>query len=541
MIRTASKVFRFPFYPWLLGIFPILHYYTENLSLVIDAEVLSTILFMLAGTSVVLIFCNRRLQDIHLTAVFTSLCSIVFSLSGHVYVEVFMPRSLGVWTIMLLLGLAIIGIRLSKMRSRRIFAQTTPSFNLIMLALFLIQVIRLTIGLVELSRHVDVFVQFNELASDKPNVPKVMDSPASPDIYYIIPDGYPSNSQLEATANYDNSAFSEALEDRGFVVVDHAQSNYPITIVSLATTLNMRYYSSNSSPYSDRMYLKLESANSKVSKFLLESGYTYIQLLTDTFLPSPTADIKRYFTPQGAVDIEVDLAAISGGLLNGKTIDGAKLNIDRVIKHSFFTAYIDTTVLRLARSQLLPLIHGEQLIGYSDKEPEKFLETIDEAIRVSEMPEATFTIVHLLKPHQPVVFNEKGEHIGWIPKPSPEQFVSELKYINSRFLYLIDSILASSENPPVILFQADHSSVLGSIPAGHRFTLFDIYAAYYIPSAYSVDFPKPYTTVNAFPLILNEVFNAGFEIQVDRLFEMTQGYREPFAQVDVTEEFLNNS
>lgn len=291
------------------------------------------------------------------------------------------------------------------------------------------------------------------------------------------------------------------------------------------------------------MYLKLESANSKVSKFLLESGYTYIQLLTSTLLPSPTADINKYFTPQDAIDIEVDLATISSGLSNGKTIDEAKFNIDHVIKHSFFTAYIDTTLLRLARSRLLPLIHGtaSNFIDYSDYEPEKFLETIDEAIRVSEMPEATFTIIHLLKPHNPVVFNEKGEHINPIPWPTAEEFGAQMRYINSRFLYLIDSILASSENPPVILFQADHSSVLGNAPKGHRFTYFDVYAAYYLPPPHTVDFPRPYTTVNTFPLILNEVFNSRYELQANRLFELPREYKAPFAQVDVTKEFLNNS
>ena len=540
MKQTLRAALRKPIYPWLLGIFPVLHYYTENLGLVIDAEVLPTILFVLIGTSIVFILCNRRLKDKHLTAVFTSLCSIVFALSGHVYVEVFLPRSLGVWTILTLLGLAIIGIRLSKMRSRRILAQTTPSFNLIMLVLLMIQVIRLSIGIVELSRYVDVFVQFNELASDKPNAPKAMDSPTRPDIYYIIPDGYPSNSWLEATANFDNSVFSQALKDRGFVVVDHAQSNYPITVVSLASTLNMQYYSSNPSLYSDEMYLRLETANSKVSKSLLDSGYTYIQLLTNTLLPSPTADIIKYFTPQGTIDIELDFAAISSGLLSRETIDGRKFFIERAIKHSFFTAYIDTTLLRLARSRLLTLIHREQVIGYSDKEPEKFLETIDEAIKVSEMPEATFTIIHLLKPHQPVVFNEKGEHIRWIPRPTTEEFGAQMRYINSRFLYLIDSILASSEYPPVILFQADHSSLLGTAPLDHRMTYFDVFAAYYLPPPHSVDFPRPFTTINAFPLILNEVFNSDYELQANRLFELTQRYEAPFAQVDVTDELLND-
>ena len=541
MIRAASRIFRLPFYPWLLGIIPILHYYTENLSLVIDAEVLPILLFMLVGTTIVFVLCRRKLQDLHLTAVFTTICSIAFSLSGHLYVEVFIPRSLGVWTIVVLLGLAIIGYRLSKMRPRGIFVQTTPSFNLIALVLLFFQFIRLTIGLVELSRYVDVFVDFNKLATDKPNVPKAMDSLTRPDIYYIIPDGYPSNSWLEETANFDNSAFSEALEDRGFIVVDHAQSNYPITVLSLASTLNMQYYNSNPSPYSDKMYLKLETANSKVSRFLLESGYTYIQLLTNTLLPSPTADIKKYFTSQGPIDIEIEFAAISDGLWNSKTIDGGNISIDRVTKHSFFAAYMDTTLLRLARSRLLPLIHHQQLIGYSDKNPEKFAETIDEAIRVSEMPEATFTIIHLLKPHQPVVFNENGEHISWIPSPTTEEFGAQMKYINTRFLYLIDSILASSEYPPLILFQADHGSLLGNAPGDRRITYYDVYAAYYLPPPHTVDFPRPYTTVNAFPLILNEVFDSEYELEANRMFETLQRYDAPFDQADVTEEFLNNS
>lgn len=539
--KAASKVLHVPVYPWLLGVFPILHYYQENLSLVIEAEVLPTILFMLFGTSIVFIACNRWLQDIHSAAVLTSIFSIVFSLSGHVYVEVFMPRSLGVWTILMLLGLAIIANRLGKIRSRKPFVHTTPSLNLMMLALFSFQVIRLAIGMVELSRYVDVFVEFNELASDKRNVPKVPDSPTRPDIYYIVPDGYPSDSWLAATANYDNSGFSKDLEDRGFVVVRHAQSNYPITVCSLASTLNMRYYPSNPSPYSDDIYLMLETANSKVSQFLVESGYTYVQLLTNSLLPSPTADIRKYFTPQGAVDIDIDFAAISGGLFDGKPIDDANHLINRVIKHSFFRAYIDTTLLRLARSRLVSLIHRDQVIGYNDEEPAKFSKTIEEAIKVSQMREATFTIIHLLKPHQPVVFNEKGEHINWIRRPTSEEFGAQMRYINSRFLYLIDSILAASVNPPVIVFQADHASIMGNAPEDHRLTFFDVYAAYYLPPQHSVDFPKPHTTVNTFPLILNQVFHTKFELQASKLFELTQRYEDPFAQVEVTEEFLNDS
>jgi len=105
-----------PFYPWLLVIIPILHYYRKNLGLVNDAEVPPTILLALAGASLVFALINRLIRDRYLSAAITSLCVLVFSLSGHVYVELFMPRSLGIWTVMALLALFIASLALRRIR-----------------------------------------------------------------------------------------------------------------------------------------------------------------------------------------------------------------------------------------------------------------------------------------------------------------------------------------------------------------------------------------------------------------------------------------
>jgi len=541
MKKTLYAVLRFPIYPWLLGIYPILHLYAENLGLVVDSEVIPSILLMLVGTGIAFYIFHRQVRNIHLTAIITSLCSLAFSLSGHVYVLVFMPRSLGIWTIMVLIGLAFIIFALRKTRSREFFAQATPSFNLIVLALLTLQLITLAAGFIEFSKYIHVFAENIPVTSLRQNVPKAMDSATRPDIYFIVPDGYPSDSWLKSTENYDNSDFTKALEDRGFIVVGDAQSNYANTNMSLPSILNMQYYQSNPSPYSDRDYLRLEAANSKVARLLTEQGYTYIQLLSGSFIPSLMADIIRDFTPQGTIDIKVDIPTISEALVAGTLLQVADLAlIERSYKRSFFEAYMDTTLLRLARSRLGRILPGAHDFPYHTSAPERFLETIDEVLKISAMPEATFTIIHLLKPHQPVVFNEGGEPIPWNYRASPEEFFAELRFINSRFLYLIDSILARSKNPPIIIFQADHGSILGDGPgAGRRLTLFDIYAAYLLPTQYSVDFPKPYTVVNTFRLILNSVFGSGYELQTDKLFEHPKQYEAPFEQVDVTEEFLN--
>ena len=76
----------------------------------------------------------------------------------------------------------------------------------------------------------------------------------------------------------------------------------------------------------------------------------------------------------------------------------------------------------------------------------------------------------------------------------------------------------------------------GKTKDGRR-THFDTYAAYYLPDTFSIDLPEPYTLINTFPLILNEVFGTEYEMQEDYLFESPVGYDDPFRQIDVTEEF----
>ena len=76
----------------------------------------------------------------------------------------------------------------------------------------------------------------------------------------------------------------------------HAQSNYGVTLHSLATILNMTYFNSNPSPFSDLDYLRMSIADSVVARHFKQLGYTYINLLSGYLFPSPIADINRDFT-----------------------------------------------------------------------------------------------------------------------------------------------------------------------------------------------------------------------------------------------------
>ena len=541
MLAKISRVLNQPFYCWLVGVYPILYLYSENLGLVIGHEVLASLAAMIAVTTIGFLIANRVICCRYKAAFMLSLCSLVFSLSGHAYLLIFMPRSLLVWTLLVLIALAILLVKLWGRNSSEVFERATPVLNLILLALLAIPFTVIASSYVSKSLNVQHNSAFGAFTSAGDPSPKVNDSASRPDIYSIIPDGYPSDSWLLDAMNYDNSEFTKALEERGFTVVKHTQSNYGATLVSLASILNMQFFDSNPSPYTDLDYLRMSIADSAVSRQLQQLGYTFVQFLSGYLIPSPTADINRDFTPLGPIEIGVDGQTFSTVLVDGLPIDDYNiLDMSHFYKRSFISLYLDTTLLRILSYELGKLIFANESTSYGLFAPARFLDTIDEVGSIAQMREATFTLVHLMKPHGPTVFDQAGQSRKANWRPSHDEYFAEFNFTNSKFLQMIDTILENSRNEPIIIFQADHGTFFGRVwTDDRRLTLFESYAAYKIPDSYSVVFPKPFTLINTFPLILNEVFGTEYEFREDLLFELTIGYNAPFEQVDVTGAFVH--
>ncbi len=552
LIAIPARGAQFPFYLWLVGIYPILFLYATNLGSVLEQDVIAAIGGMLLATSAAYALANRLLRDRHKSAFVLAICSLVFSLSGHVYSQAFMPRSLGVWTVGELLLLAVAVVWLCRQQSRRFFVYATYAFNPILACLIVYQGIDIVPELIKRTEYANQITSFVQEKWPTDAAEKVQDSPSRPDIYFIVPDGYPSDDWLKEVMDYDNSSFTEEMRQRGFVVVDHAQSNYGITHLSLASRLNTRYYPANTSFLRDEDYLELEIATSEIARYLLSLGYTYIHFNSEIQLPSPIADINKEFSPRGTSNFHIGIAgyprsdrsALSDYPITTRRLDGLE-------KRQFTSFYIDTTVLRLARSLLDRVRQSvDDTTPYKWDSPELFLASLDEVKEVVAMPEATFTYIHLLKPHLPTVFGADGQILGLNKTPSPPEFFAELHYLNARFLETFDYVVAHSQHPPIIIFMADHGSTYGHYGAqrGCKFewapacdvslTHFDVYAAIYLPRAYSIDIPKPFTAINTFPLILNEVFSTQLALVEDRLFDSSLLHQNGFIQKDVTDEFL---
>jgi len=536
------KSLQIPFYPWLAGAYPILHLYTVNYGLVIDREVPITMFWVLAATTICYIVIYAAIRNIHVTAMITTAISLCILLSGHVHSLIAERESLLVWTLLVLILAAIIVGELLKTRNDKRFEQLTLPLNLIASAMILMQVITL----LELTSN--TFADRLQGSNDagalaaKETTAKIRDSSTTPDIYFIVPDGYPGDSWLQSTMNFDNSAFTEALRSRGFVVTPHAQSNYGGTTASLAAVLNMRHFNANPSEFSDLDYLRLEISDSEVARYLLQQGYTYIHLLSGYLFPSPIADVNRDFSPEGPVEVAVEHGDLRVAIGDTAQSTGAETSLRYFHQRSFLTLFIETTLLEILANQWPDLFQIDKRRPYDMFSPHRFLDTIVEIENIVAMPEATFTFAHLLKPHRPVLFDEFGNIIDKrdFSHKKPEAHLAELQFINRRLIEMFDSILEGSQNQPVIVFQADHGTTNGHVRnINQRLIHFDVYSAYFIPDQYSLKIPQPYTTINTFPLILNSVFDAGLAFSENRLFEVSTSTRKPLDQTDVTEIFAN--
>ncbi len=103
-----------------------------------------------------------------------------------------------------------------------------------------------------------------------------------PDVYYIILDRYAGEDTLREVYGYDNSAFYEALEERGFTIAHHSWAGYFKTALSLVSSLSMDYldptaYNQSSPDNFGAIHAALQHRLAAPAT-LKELGYEYVHI-----------------------------------------------------------------------------------------------------------------------------------------------------------------------------------------------------------------------------------------------------------------------
>ena len=528
-LQSAGVLARWIAFPWLFSIYPILFLYSQNTGLVFDEEVLQAVAIILPVVGLLFLILRWVIKDAHTSGLIVAGMLMPIFSYGHFinllemrngpisYVLLkLMPTLL--WPLLLAyLGLLVFGaIRIGKSKRRN-----TTRMYLNLMALVLISLPAFQIA----SYYVRTFATTEDAAvfteTSRPEVEIVKNSIEYRDIYYVILDAYSSNAQLQRNYGFDNSEFTKALEARGFFVAYESRSNYGVTLPSLASSLNMRYLDERDQAAADdsKTYLRRLIADNAVAEQLQARGYMYNYMLSGFALPSATADVNIDFFPDGPHYF--DGAAFLG-----------ENNGSWFYKQSFWKLLLETTLFRSITTLRDEFYADRPIDLYAAK---RALAIFDEAESIAEMEEATFTFVHIVKPHEPIVFDREGNVVS--DTRGANAYFDQLHFINMRTLEMIDNIIANSSVPPILIIQADHGSDLGhGFREDGRATYFEILNAYYFPDGGDQELSATITPVNSFRTLLNFYFDAGYEYLDDRHYTMPLGYEDALFLLEVTDE-----
>lgn len=324
---------------------------------------------------------------------------------------------------------------------------------------------------------------------------------SKPDIYYIILDGYGGAEMLQNLHGFDNFEFISELEKRGFIVPQDSRSNYPRTILSLSSSLNMQYIDNINSKMGDSFLwwpLMGTLKNNQVRSNLESIGYKTVNTATGwDFTTLEDADYYQKSYP--------------------------------VFLNKFEEMYFQTTNLSLL--SFLNKI-GISIPSY-DTHRNTILFQFEALKRSPELPSPKFVFAHLITPHAPFIFDENGTHLTpdypftfsddryFLSPPSKYRsgYISQLLFINKMVLQTIDNILLNSKTPPIIIIQGDHGPGVfidyHSAENSCLYERFSILNAYYLPG-FSQNIPDDITPVNTFRMIFNEYFRTDIELLPNR-------------------------
>lgn len=290
-----------------------------------------------------------------------------------------------------------------------------------------------------------------------------------PDIYFLLLDGYGSADVIEAVSGRSIRTFTTGLEEAGFHVAKHARANYPLTYLSIASTLEMRYLVDATDQLTDRrqFYESIQGQNATVDH-LRSIGYSYIHAEAATWGGSACSGTEDLCIGDPGPDAETGRALL------------------RRTPVSRFVERVESKAEVLARQS----------------DPSRI---VREAIRVSA-DRPRFVFAHVMGSHPPFLrdaecnVNESAIDLeGW---SDPFRYAEAIECLNTQLHAAVELILKDDEDA-IIVIQGDHGPSYGAglSEAGRVHQRLSILSAVRLPRRCSKP-PEDMTAVNTFRTVL---------------------------------------
>lgn len=488
MKRTLQQ---FPLYALLFPALTVLMLAANNLGQLQLHVIWRALLLSLALGLVLLLIGWLVLRDLP-RAGLLAFPIVFFSLTYGHFFNLMRDRVIGSWVIgthfymLILWGLLFLGTAYLLLFRLKAIQTATEIFNIVILALTVFQ-----IGLIGLYSAREVIARAQTDKAAPATLLQPADSQELPDVYFILLDKYGRSDVLWNSYQYDNSDFITGLEDLGFWVADCSRSNYSFTVMSLASQLNMAYIDELTEDPS----LKTTSAliqNNQVHEAFEEIGYTTI-----------------------AFDM-----GFSWGNLKGSDyyFEHYPENIQAWNLDPFEILYLKSTLGVLIFEGGSDL--GDQMtLSDLEQKAERTRLILDVLPEIPQMPGPKFVHAHIINPHPPYVFNADGTlNPDAEDTPASEGYPAQLAYLEPRVLAAVAEIIATSDQPPIIIIEGDHAF-------GKKYVTSNLLALY-LPGYDTAALDEHMTLVNVFPLIFNTYFGADIPALPDLSYTHTDDWYE---------------
>ena len=325
-----------------------------------------------------------------------------------------------------------------------------------------------------------------------------------PDVYYIILDGYMGSNSLNEFLNYENQEFVSYLTNKGFNVNDKSYSNYPSSILSVTSTLNM-------------MYLN----------FLAEEQTGQIKIPQEMYIENT---VMQNFKSAGYKIINIQRPFPY--MVSSSLFDLVVCERNKYVDSQLFNMTIKTSILVfLLENWEQHELRDAALCNFAElsKQQQKFNEPI-------------FVFSHILVPHPPFLFDSEGNPVSSVRPEgleswqNEEGYINSIKFANKKIMQVVDELLTDPKNHPIIIIQADHGygfDIDSSKPNKESLEQrMSIFSAYYLPGTEENLSDNVITPVNTFRIIFNSYFNTDYDLLENKMY-LIDDYNADY--VDVTD------
>ena len=496
-------------HPLLFAIIPIFFLFSNNVNSVSPSEIIVPLLLVIIIAFLIWIGLSFVLKNRIKSGFITSLGLILFFSYGHIYILLEeSQKDVDLSHLFLLIPtLALFGI------GTYYFIKTKKPLNN---ATKIVNVVSVSILVISFYGIGEYFITgvygSDELGeSSEENRIQIANAESLPDIYYIILDAYAGSKALEIILNYDNSEFTDYLTEKGFYVTSDSFSNYPTTLFSISSTLNMKYLNYLTEikgiDSEDRKEIFQMSQDNLVVQNLKSKGYQIFSIEAGTFYTK---------------------------------LKNADFNV--CAKNDSTTSQFSTMLIR---TSILNPIHVKI---FSGEYREKILCGFSELKQIADGNDGPkFVFAHLMIPHRPYLFGPNGEPINpkiltnndKIEREDHDLYLGQLKFANKKIQEVVEK-LTETDTPPVIIIQSDHGMRFGEADNRYedRLKRFNNFKAYYFPGkGQSLEFETT-TPVNSFRILFNLYFDEQYELLEDRIY--FNNYQKPYQFRDVTDIIIKN-